>query len=300
MLSRNLNTSPFFSISRADYPASHDLHPTNIERWFVLQMVCVYDKLKFDIIWLEILQRIDERIKNYMTLSSAAFIEWQNSIKLRDEVIENYNTQQIPLSTEQFEIVKFVQAREYECKLNYDIQEKKVNQDKMRMCSYLYYPLLQCVNSLMKYHKCRNGYCSFKDNNQWNLSKILLYIFKTYPLSIGYDDFSKWSSLNIFRHPIIQLCEERMKINIVGNNLLRGQKKFLSSTNNVFHELCILYDNYVVHVIIRMLLNDKLQFPIETWKVWNLSSTGGKILQFLIDPRSLRQICFMYGIPIIN
>lgn len=300
MISRNIQTSKYFRLSTTPVRYGTNLMMPNVERWYIIQMIDTYAKLEHDETWIAIMKRFDDRIRILQIQRNDAYLNWQSAIEQREQIARTYTVDDAPLNDDETQTLDFVMAREYEFKLEYNLASNKLIEERMRMAAFLYFPLVECVKRLVNLHarrKCPGDHCEWKSSGNWDVSKVLLSIFKIYPIRIGnYDDFGRYSSHNIYLHPIIALAEHRL------TRAVSAPPYMLSSRamEAIICELSSLYDNFIVHFVVRILLNPHYQFPIETWKVWDLNGIGGRILTFLIDMKSLRQICVMYGLPLIN
>lgn len=303
MISRNLYNSPAFRHNGLPIEYCDKKSMPNIEKWALLQMVDEYKKLLLDSMWRSIIDGVNENIKNFIIKKTNSHANWMEIKSERERIMEKMRLQESVYTTEQHEIIVFLQAREYECRTDYNQNQKELFQERMKMASFLYVPLILCFKKLIKYHKCSRTnvpdclLCQFKTGDEWNITKMLLWIFKQYPLKLPHDDFSNWSLLNIYRHPIISLGEERMQESISPLGELR-KMSFKQSMSNVLDELLSIYDNYTAHFVIRILLHPTNRFDQKLAKVWDLKSTGLKILSFLVNVRTLQLICSKYNLPL--
>lgn len=222
-------------------------------------MVDMYSKLNHDEIYMSKLENLDDKL-NTLKLE-------YNFLKNESDLLEKTYTT----------AMKSLVVHSDHGSLNYlniRVQEKRnlsnsiyfsLSKTRKIFYSLLYYPLIQCIYNIKKYHSMKQcvhmHQCNLQVKNKsfFLISQIILFIFDTCNVDVfGYDAFNNWNGSNIYSHPIMRLLDEDIDKNVLLN---RSFSKFTAPKwlpFSVFNTLQNLENQYYLVIIKDLLLIVKL------------------------------------------
>ena len=302
MIVRNYKVSSFY---RNTVPQTYGTiySVSNEERWCIIQMIDKYNKLLHDQIWVYSLDVFDENIRELKIRHSYLFDEHKKHEFQKNNFMRGIQLNGAPLNeNEQFKF-DYYNVREHESRIALSQMTGRLLIERTRLCALLYFPLIECVRKLLPIH-LRQHYgslpanCDWSSCGYWDLSRILLSIFSLAYIKLGkFDSFMMWNQNNICLHPLISLCEDRVETAVMISTPPSNQ---IGIVYRMFSDLELIKERYAVTMIIKMLQNQRLQFPILIWRVWDLRNTGMKILDYLVDLKTLCQLCLRFNLPMPN
>lgn len=254
-MSTNLN-----NIRNSDYYA------TNMELYFIFQMNNRYFKLlESDILK----SKLDSIHTQIMEIKIEFNFENNKLLQIEKDRDRFYNVNITPnegITLSHAAGLEYFNNRHIESTFRLRAIKNKLETNNKLFYGIIYLPLLDCVkNIVLAYQKNQfplDEMTRLKTKGKWDLSKILLIIFKNTEIKVwSFDSFSQWNSVNIFSHPLILEAETILQnelsaygfsraVDQIGNmHTLLAVEKTFAKLERVYHlmiirSLAMFFQNY--------------------------------------------------------
>jgi hypothetical protein len=179
---------------------------SNEDIYFILQMHDLFKKCKNDATWLDRCDQYNEEVvQSKIALSHTT--HKKNDLK---KSLELYSVQLHETNKVYFE------GRIEEVNFRINAIISRMQNTRYKLYGFLYFPLIICMENIMRFHEkhdCVEKKCFIHRNpaGKWNLSFLLLTILKCSNFKLfEFDQSDAWNEMNIFAHPIIAMCDERV------------------------------------------------------------------------------------------
>lgn len=256
----------------------------NVMKHFILKMKDKYIKCCKDSTWIDA-------------------VDWENERLSQQKICHSHLTNKLNLLRNKLSSAIFAllgESKDYfikrvnETEKRIHILDKEILDTRLKLYGYLYFPLIGCINDIINYkqhHICSHQNCFFRQfyDQVWDASLLIMYIYRVSKLTIlEFDSFSNWDPKSIFAHPIINLIEDRLDIEMssvytyMSVNKEKRAKNIASISFRIFYDLEIAY----LLSIIKHLYYDYVKYPMrfepKFYSVMQASGTGSVICSYLI------------------
>lgn len=254
---------------------------TNDIIYILMQMKDTYIKCELDDVWVDKLDFYNEQLSQLKI-----HLNFLNQTK--HELWKNKNKHNIVLRDS--ECQQYFEQRFIENEFRIDKLKKEMSDTRMKLYSFLYFPLINCIEKIMellKNHQCNTEcfLCSLQKEKKWDLSQLILFVMRQSKLSIlEFDSYQRWTRQTIFAHPIIQICEERIDTIMECRHYSKNIRSILivAATLKQFKLLETTYLMEVIKSLFYRYVKFPKQFYYLFYKIMNPSCTGHLICEYLL------------------
>lgn len=278
---------------------------TNIEAYFIAQMEDRYKVYCQSQLFLDKLHVLDSKILHLKCQVAYDQQQLHSIEKSRDRYYNLNVLPNQPMSADHATALQFFNVRHSECNHRIYTTRKEIATFQKLFYGILYTPLLECIKKIIVTYQNRNEkeevVNRLKSQNKWDLSKILITIFKNSSVSIWeFDSFDKWDLSSIFSHPLIQGCEEILDYEITNEHFMAATKQLKNISLLLCVEKTLYYlDKAVLVAMVRNIISFVIKFKEKLTPqqqvIYNPNGIGRIIYKFLVGEKLVNH-CIWTGI----